>query len=375
MRRKFLSYLLLFSFSLLIAGCAGPKPTIIPTSAVDTPENAYVQGMKFLETSRYDDALGSFKRAVGLDPKFQSGYVGLCLAYTGKGNYKLAETNVKKALSLDKRDPLAYVAYGRVFAAQGKFKKALKKFNKATNVDPKCAEAFYYKGHMYEQWDGKYNEAQMCYKNALTVDGNYFKANVAWERLQKAERAQTGLPSEYAKIATSNSITRADIASLFINELEIEKFIKPPQKEAKSFEAPLMLMGKPKDIVLEQGAIDIAGHWAEGYIQRTLKIGAMEIYPDGSFKPSQNINKAEFAMIVEKLIVKATGNEDLSTEFIGSTSPFPDVPNSHFAFNAIIVCTTRGILKSKMDGTFGLTDNVPGADALLSIKTLRAALE
>lgn len=374
MRQRFFVYLILFSLSLLVAGCAGPKPTIMPQSAVDTPQNAYNQGMKFLEDSKYDEALNSFQRAVGLDPKFEPAYVGLCLAYTGKGDYKSAEKNVKQALSLNKKDPAAYVAYGRLFTAQGKFEKALDKFDDAIDVDPKYAEAFYYKGQMYEKW-GKYNEAQIAYKNALAVNPNYFKANLAWENLQKAERAQTGMTPEYAKIATAPSITRADVAAILINELGIEKVIKPAaETTAKSFEAPPSLMGIPRETVLKQGATDISGHWAEGYIQRVLKTGAMEIYPDGTFKPQENVNKAEFAMIAEKVIAKATNNEDLSTQFIGSTSPFPDVPSSHFAFNAIMVCTTRGILKAKIDGKFGLADNVSGADALLSIKALKAAL-
>ncbi len=183
---KIWSYFLLFGLILLVAGCAGHRLPVVSTPVSDVSQNAYVQGMGFVDNSQYDEALKSFEGVLDLDPTFEPAYAGICLAYTGKGDYKLAEENVNRALSLNKRNPAPYVAYGRMLVAQREFKKALKKFNKAIKIDPLCAEAFYYKGEIYEKW-GKYREARISYKNALAVDSNYSKASVAWEKLQGVE--------------------------------------------------------------------------------------------------------------------------------------------------------------------------------------------
>ncbi|MFH1239495.1 MAG: tetratricopeptide repeat protein [bacterium] len=190
MRAKNSVYILLIGLVLLFAGCAGPKPTIMPESAMDIPQNAHDQGMKFLADSKYDEAINSFRHVVGLDPRFEAAYIGLCLAYTGKGDYKMARENVEEALDM-KKDPAAYVAYGRMYTDQGKFEKAIDRFNDAVEIDPKYAEAFYYKGQMYEK-RGKYSEARIAYKNALTVNRNYLKANAALESLDKSKKSQTG---------------------------------------------------------------------------------------------------------------------------------------------------------------------------------------
>ena len=42
---------------------------------------------------------------------------------------------------------------------------------------------------------------------------------------------------------------------------------------------------------------DISGHWAEEQIQDFVDNGYIKGYPDGSFKPDNNITRAEFMTI------------------------------------------------------------------------------
>ena len=43
---------------------------------------------------------------------------------------------------------------------------------------------------------------------------------------------------------------------------------------------------------------DIAGHWAADNINQLVGLGAINGYPDGSFKPDNNITRAEFTTIL-----------------------------------------------------------------------------
>lgn len=45
---------------------------------------------------------------------------------------------------------------------------------------------------------------------------------------------------------------------------------------------------------------DIAGHWAENIIQELVALGAISGYPDGTFRPNNNITRAEFATVLVK---------------------------------------------------------------------------
>ncbi len=81
-------------------------------------------------------------------------------------------------------------------------------------------------------------------------------------------------------------------------------------------------------------------------------------------------------MMIEDILIKITGVDELATRFIGSVSPFPDLRNDLPYFNAVITCTTRGIMVAKdlATGEFAPMDTISGADALLSIRALKLQL-
>jgi hypothetical protein len=45
---------------------------------------------------------------------------------------------------------------------------------------------------------------------------------------------------------------------------------------------------------------DIAGHWAESNIKKLVSLGAISGYPDGTFRPNNNITRAEFVTVLVK---------------------------------------------------------------------------
>ncbi len=357
--------------ALTLAGCGGAA-ALKGEGVADTPEGNYQRGMTLLEKGDLDGALKAFDRSVALGPKFAPGYEGLALVHMEKGDYKIATKNAKKCISLDKKYGMGYVAYGRVLARQGKYDKAHNKFKDALKKDAKCKQAHFWAAETYKQQD-LFDQAEASYKAAVDMDNTYTEADQAWKELQKSKRAMAGLPAEYRKIAMSKMITRADLAAILVTEVKITNYMKAAAEKAEGYKAPQGVMGKRKGAEAT-GPTDIAGNWAEDFIKQVVECGAMETLPSGAFEPDQGLDRASFAVLVTKVLARATANADLESQYIGSDSHMSDVDNTSFYFNAAMVVTTRGILNLKLDGTFGPAAPVSGNDALLALKSLKAVL-
>lgn len=101
------------------------------------------------------------------------------------------------------------------------------------------------------------------------------------------------------------------------------------------------------DDVIQVALTDISGHWAEGNIKQLVALGAISGYPDKTFKPDNNITRAEFASI----LVKAFALEAHSGEGFADTV-------GHWAEEAISTAVYHGIVKGYGDNRFGPDDYI-----------------
>ena len=74
-------------------------------------------------------------------------------------------------------------------------------------------------------------------------------------------------------------------------------------------------------------AMDIEGHPMQNVIEDILKIGikGLENDPTGRFYPNHQITRAEFALMLQDVLVQVTRDQSIETRYIGESSPFPDV--------------------------------------------------
>ena len=86
---------------------------------------------------------------------------------------------------------------------------------------------------------------------------------------------------------------------------------------------------------------DIQGNWAQKTIQDFVDKGIVTGYPDGSFKPGQQITRAEFA----KLLAKTFNYQ------AASGSGFPDI-RGHWAKSYIDAAAAHKIMKAFTDNSF-----------------------
>ena len=125
-------------------------------------------------------------------------------------------------------------------------------------------------------------------------------------------------------------------------------------------------------------ATDIAGHPRQAAIEAVIRIGmrGLDLYPDGTFRPDEQLDRASYAMMIEDILIKVSGDKTLATRFIGSPSPFIDLRADLPYFNAVMLATSRGIMEAKdmAVGTFAPRSPVTGVDALLVIRKIRDEL-
>ena len=378
---KVFAIFMLFAAVMLIASC-GPKARVA-TSQLDTPEHHTYTGLKFLGEGNYADAQREFELAIQLDAKYSKGYTGIGLVKIYTGDFNAAMDYLKKGWSKATTDEdriFVYVSRIRYYTQSKIEKKWLKlaknEFDAVMKLDPKNAAAYYFMGLAYKA-GLDFNQAGQMFTKVLELKAEYVaEADIQWKFVQKVQRAMPGTTTG-KQIALVEQLTRADAAALFMEEFKIEKLYKKrtPKTFDTSFKDPENATAKPVKIT----AKDIADHPLRTDIEGILQLGVrgLEIYPDGNFHPAELVTRAAYAMMIEDILIKVTGDNSLATKFIGATSPFPDLRADLPYFNAIMVVTSRGIMEAKdmTTGEFAPLSPVAGVDALLIIRKFKDELK
>ncbi len=103
---------------------------------------------------------------------------------------------------------------------------------------------------------------------------------------------------------------------------------------------------------------DINGHWAKFEIEYLISNNYASGYPDGTFKPNNSLTRAEFAAFISSV---------LNPVPIRPAIQFPDVPTTHWAYNAIQTAYRGGFLSGFNDGTFQPNANLTRTQSLVAI--------
>ncbi len=374
--------LIIIAIGAFVFSCA-PEPRK-PLSQLDTPEHHTYTGLKLLNQGKYQHAEREFELAIQLDPKYSKAYVGLGLAKAYKRDFENAFDLMKNGWGYAKtKEEKVFVHIGkiRLYTMSKEHKdwleRAKEQFKYAIALDPKSSASYYFMGLAYKG-GLEFDLAGKMFSKVLDLNDSYVgEADNQWKLIQKIQRATPGTITG-KKIAIVESITRADVAALFMEELKID--VLYDRRSQKTFDTSFKYLGKIKaKKEKEAAATDIAEHPLKVDIEGILEIGVrgLEDYPDGAFHPNDLVTRANYAMMIEDILIKVTGEKDLATKFIGSTSPFPDLRSDLPYFNAVMVVTSRGIMQAKdfTTGEFAPLGSVSGVDALLVIRKIKEQLK
>ncbi|MCL6434626.1 MAG: DUF1565 domain-containing protein [Leptolyngbyaceae cyanobacterium HOT.MB2.61] len=103
---------------------------------------------------------------------------------------------------------------------------------------------------------------------------------------------------------------------------------------------------------------DIQGHWAQAYIDALAKRGVISGFPDGTFRPSEPVTRAQFAAIVSKALAPAATRPRMQ---------FRDVPTSFWGYAAIQTAVQGGFMKGYPEGVFQPELSIPKVQALVAL--------
>lgn len=366
---------LFIALSFVVIGCA---PKAVSQSDLDTPEYHYRLGVRSLDNGDYQTALTAFQRSIDLDKKFARGWSGLGLTKAYMNNFEEGEEAVDKGVKLAPKDEMVWIFRGRFWTAnrgeRNWFDKAESDLQRALSLDPGNEAADYYLGETYF-YGLNFAMAESQFAKVVNLKGEFAgKADSQWSLTQKIVRARPGTEAG-RKIAIKPEITRADLAVLFTEELKLTEIFDrmAPAAGQQTFQPP----GSAISTGESPTPRDVQGQWAEPWIMEALKLGVFEIDPAGNFSPDQTVMRVDYAMAVQRILVAVTRDASLETRYFGeSPSRFSDVPNSHFAYNAMALCAERGIMRADlMTGRFEPAGEVNGADALLIIREIQSSLQ
>jgi len=145
---------------------------------------------------------------------------------------------------------------------------------------------------------------------------------------------QAGLTSGYpdGTYRPENPVTRAEMAVFLLGGMGIS----PPAMDGSH---PFS---------------DIAGHWAEAYIEELYDQGVTGGYPDGTYRPQNNVTRAEMAIF----LLKGMG---VTPPPIDGSHPFSDIAG-HWAEIFIEELYDQGVTGGYPDGTYRPQNQVTRAE-------------
>ena len=377
---------------LTLQGCSKPREA---TGVMDTPDHHALRGNDFLDAGNFAAAEKEFQLALSLDKKFSQAHAGMAVVEANRGNgqtsnitarkaaFNKADNHAGEALSNAKTkedERAAHVAAMRArtitqVPADDWLEDVEDHYKQAVKTDPKEQDPnpAYFMARGYRD-AFEFNKAISKYEMVIAMNrGRTQEADKEMDIVQKVVRSRPG--TKYGKVvAFLPQISRADLASLFIGELKLANIYSRDPKFDTSFRTPDQADGggaaKPTDI---------SGHPLQADIEEVIKLGVSGLQPDasGKFYPDKPITRAEFAIMVEDILTKVTGEANLKTKFIGGESPFRDVRSDLPYFNAIQTVVSRNLMEpeNKVRGIFNPTGNLSGVDGLLVIRALNNELK
>jgi tetratricopeptide (TPR) repeat protein len=325
------------------------------------------RGEALLALGERDMALKSFEAAVGADPtleplrtrievlrvRMQQDDVATARKASEAGRYGEARVAYERAIAASPESPFLYRELAGVLRQEGTLDEALKQAIRVIELEPTDARGHVLLGDIHEMRQDQPN-ALAAYEAALAIERTEALARKV-DALRDA-LALAALPAEFQQIASSEDLSREQLAALVGVRLD-----------------PLLkLVGRRAAVVIT----DTRGSWAGPWILAVTRAGVMEVYPNHTFQPEALVRRGELADAASRVLsLIAAQNPTLASSWRGGKRTFVDVPQAHLSYSAASLSVEAGVMAPLADGTFQLGRPVTGAEAVAAIKKLEELAE
>ena len=391
-------------FSLFLMNCTSdPKPRQ-PTAVLDNPTHHVLKAKDLIQKNQWEKARREFRLALELNPAHSPALGGQALIKAHdssrsqnteeqKSNLGEEATRLLDQALNNAKNPQEQVAAHLMgirvhywLASENWLEESEDHFNDAITLHKKNSRLFRYESELWYYMGRTYTKALdiekavAAYRTILELNAGWLQqADDALKLLNKIQRAEPG--SRQGKIiALIPEISRGDMAALLVEELNLSQLFKR-QTDAtlnNRFQAPTSPDNYSTRQVQTLSAMDIETHPLRTDIEEVLALEIRGLEADSRklFYPNQKITRAEFAIMMEDILIQITQNPKLSTRFFGESSPFTDVRNDAYYYNAARIMVSRNImqLQDQIRGLFAPNASVHGADALLALRVMKTEL-
>ena len=301
-----------------------------------------------------DESLAPLRTRIEvLRVRLQQDDVALARKASEAGKYEEARQAYERAITASPESPFLYRELAGVLRQEGNFDEALKHAVKVIELDPTDARAHVLLGEIHEARNDQPN-ALAAYEAALAIESSdtlHRKIDSLREGL-----ALAALPAEFQQIATSEDVSREQLAALV--GVRLDQLLKRA--------------GRRESVVIT----DTRGSWAGPWILAVTRAGVMEVYPNHTFQPSAVVRRAELADAASRVLsLIAAQNPAAASSWRSGKRTFVDVPPAHLSYSAASLSVEAGVMAPLADGTFQLGRPVTGAEAVAAVKKLEELAE
>jgi tetratricopeptide (TPR) repeat protein len=376
---------------LLFAGCGHlfiekqpiPKKEILPPKIVvkERPKKViqkpvdtlHQQAKKMVQTAdtlffegKYPLAYSAYAQTLRIDPDNIPATIGLAKCFLKEKKHEQAFSTlvpIEDRVRLTRYAPEYYYLYVQARATTRsrwnniQLKKIEDAYYHALPAYRKHPDLYYYMGLIYQKIY-KFNQAKTYFSKVVSYGGHY-KEN-AYENICKIkELEQCDLCGYQQKLPLIPQISRADMCYILHHDLNIHELFQNITSD--NF--------KPQPLI----AMDIADHSLKQEIETVLLINllGLSLFPNNSFEPEMPLTRADFAQIIFEIVNRIDPQAVDSVDFKKISVGLSDVHSSQRFFRAILFCTSQLIMSPLETGEFDPYGTVSGADALMSIRTLK----
>lgn len=150
--------------------------------------------------------------------------------------------------------------------------------------------------------------------------------------------------------------------------------------EEKLIRADLHALALIKELALVRNneIPDLRGHLYEPFLSALCKEGLVTLFPDGSFRPLENVNRGEIASILVRILNLDNSERAINLEEL--SGPY-DMSSEHWALEAVKLTNSLGLTSIYPDGSYRPNESLTRAeyaeilDALKNLKTMTSFLQ
>jgi hypothetical protein len=93
-------------------------------------------------------------------------------------------------------------------------------------------------------------------------------------------------------------------------------------------------------------------NWALKYVEYAVDQGVVGGYGDGTYQPSNQVDRGTMAVYIARALVAPLGEAGLADYIPSDPHNFPDVPSDYWSYKHIEYCVEHGVVTGYEDGTY-----------------------